>query len=86
MAPRFDVAGDHYTRTTDILDFNSPYTLMADVYISVDLAANSSFYMIDDGANSNVDIARLTSTRALQARCAVAGTPTNSAAGTVLAV
>lgn len=36
MSVRFDAASDRLLRTTDLLDYNSPYTLMFWIYLSVD--------------------------------------------------
>lgn len=78
MSVRFDAAADRLLRTTDLLDYNSPYTWMAWVYLVSDLNTVSTFFVSGDDTVNNYD--RITTTPdgvSLRLAVIVGGTLTN---------
>lgn len=54
--PRFDAAADKLLRTTDLLSYNSAYTVAFWMYISVDTNAYGTLLALSDNTANNFDI------------------------------
>lgn len=86
MAVRFDAAADRLLRTSDLLDFNSPYTIMAWVYRISDLNAYTTIFDLSRGTdNANEDFIGCTADgTSLVAYIASGGAYQETAGGTTL--
>ena len=82
MAIRLDATGDYLERSTNVVDFDTNYTLMGWFYISVDTAANAALMTLRL-SNTDYDIIVLGSGTTLAAEVRVNGAVTTST-GTTL--
>lgn len=88
MSVRFDAAADRLLRTTDLPDYNAPYTWMAWVYLVSDLNATSIFYSLNrnDSASDMDEVRTTASGTILQIRAAIGGSVGTNVNGTDLSL
>ena len=84
---RFNVSTDRLLITTDIFDYNGPYTYMGWVMIVTNTATNTTLWGLNDNTANNLDWLRTDTTGLVpQIRVANGGTVTNATAPSAFSV
>ena len=78
MSIRFDNVADRLIRTSDVINYNAAYTVMAWIYLVSDLNIVSNFFALSDGTQQDTDQLGTNATgTVLRLRTVIANTATN---------